>query len=73
MFDAPTDTEWKDDYDFYGDGFDFDLSNMTEPEAKNVARFWIAVLMILCFGWNAIVYLWMQAFYLFIINRVLIP
>lgn len=73
MFDSPTDMKWNDDYDFYGDGFDLDMSNMTEEEAKNVARFWISVMALLCYGWTAVVYLWMQFFYLFCINRVMVP
>lgn len=74
MFGVPTDMNgWDDNYDFYGDGFDFDMSNMTEREAKNVARFWISVLCVVGFGWSAIVYLWMQALYVFAINRVMAP
>ena len=75
MFGIPTDQNgWGDEsYKMYGDGFDFDMSNMTEPEAKNVARFWISVLMIVCFAWNGVCYLWIQVWYIFAINKVLKP
>jgi len=75
MFGVPTDVNgWGDnDYDFYGDGYDFDMSNMTEPEAKNIARFYISILVIVCFAWNAVVYLWIQAWYIFAINKVMKP
>ena len=62
-----------DDYTNRGDPFNFNMDHMTEQEAKHIAKFWISMLTIVSFLWTGVVYLWMQAFYLFVINRVMKP